>query len=225
MATASAIGVTVAVVAMLLGPSAAFARAADDPATPGTSRGSSAAAGTPRHGVAIDLGAIRVDEELLPGEGYDLPPVRVRNPGTVVTSYTMAGRPHGDGLEPPADWFTFSPATFTLAAGDQQLVAIELVVPPGAAEGRYTALLAAQVADLGGGDGPTEARVGAAAATRLEFGVIPASWLSGWWQALQRWFRDAAPWSWLALATAVLAGVLWLLSRRFHLRVERVGRA
>jgi hypothetical protein len=137
----------------------------------------------------------------------------------------MAGRPHDDGLETPGDWFTFSPATFTLAAGAQQIVTIELVVPPGAHEGRYTALLAAQIASETDDSGATGARVGAAAGTRLEFGVVPASLFSGWWQALNRWFASAAPWNWLALAVAALAGGLWLLSRRFHLRVERVRRA
>jgi len=185
----------------------------------------SSAAAAPRHGVAVDLGAIRVDEELVPGQGYRLPPMRVRNPGTVVTSYAMAGRPREDGLETPAEWFRFSPSTFTLAAGAQQIVTVELLVPPGADEGRYTALLAAQIADTTGDSGSTGARVGAAAGTRLEFGVVPASLFSGWWQALNRWFTSAAPWSWLALAVAAMTSGLWLLSRRFQVRVERIRRA
>lgn len=177
-----------------------------------------------RQGVAIDLGSVSVDDLLAPGGSYLLPAVRVRNPGTVETSYEMALRPGGEGLEPGAAWGRFSPATFTLASGDEQLVTVELVLPVGAPHGTYTGLIAAQIMTVDSGTGVSGARVGAAAATRLEFRVVASSWLAGLMTALRRWLAETSPWSGVAAGTALAAFALWMLSRRFHLRLERVPR-
>ncbi len=194
------------------------------PATAGLAQAVEDAVGPPaaRHGVAVDLASIHVDERVTPGRSYPLPPVRVRNPGTAGTSYAMSLRPGGDHRETPSDWLRFTPNTFELASGASQLVAIDLVVPPGAVSGRYSGLLAAQISGALSEEHPdgAGATVGAAAATHLEFTVSPASLLSGWVNALRSWLTSKSPWSWLGIAAAVLAVPLWRLSRRVHVRVE-----
>jgi hypothetical protein len=172
----------------------------------------STAAQAQQQGVAIDLGRIDVDEDLVPGTGYQLPTVRVRNPGTITSGYRMAIQPIADTLAPDEGWFVFSPASFELDPEERQPVEVTLQLPADAETGTYEALVSAQVAPAGDG-----ARVGAAAATRLTFQVAatppaddpppaPLGSGSGW-----------------LLGLVLLLG-LWLLvrlARRYNVRIER----
>ena len=75
--------------------------------------------GNAASGVRLDLGAIQVDEALLPGGSYQLPVIGVGNPGDEAAAYRMdvvaldgmAGQPI------PAAWIRFEPQRFTLEAG------------------------------------------------------------------------------------------------------------
>jgi uncharacterized membrane protein len=101
--------------------------------------------------------------------------VVVRNPGSAPADYEMVGQPLGGVPELPADptWFTFDPATFTLAGGETQEVTATLTLPDDVEAGEYLGLLTAQLV-LPEAEG-SGARVGAAVATRLRFTVESSS--------------------------------------------------
>jgi hypothetical protein len=171
-----------------------------------------------QQGVAIDLGRIDVDEQLIPGERYQLPTIGVRNPGTAATDYRMTVQPITGADTPDADWFSFSPARFSLEPDARQPVEIVLQLPADAPGGDYAVLVSAQVVSEGDG-----ARVGAAAAARLTFSVPatpppvsapppPAPDDPG-----------AFPWLLVILAMLVILLLAWLIRamRRYDIRIER----
>ncbi|MFP3881616.1 MAG: hypothetical protein ACLFRT_11375 [Actinomycetota bacterium] len=125
-------------------------------------------------GVAVDVGRIDVDEPLQPEETYVLPTIDVRNPGNLASGYRMAVQAiESDRERPPADWFSFDPATFHLEPEERINVEMRISVPRGSEPGDYEALVAAQlVSDTEG------ASVGGAAASRLTFAVAPGPVLS-----------------------------------------------
>jgi hypothetical protein len=171
-------------------------------------------------GVSVDLGRIDINQQLLPGSGYNLPAIGVRNPGTERTSYVMIASPvdDPDRVSPPSTWFVFEPATVTLDPGQTQRVRVRLLVPTDAAPGDYLVLVGAQIAATGGG-----ATVGAAAAARTTFTITPAGPIEAFAAWFGRSFSDLMPWSGIAPGLVVLGGTLWLIRRRFAvgLRIER----
>jgi hypothetical protein len=167
--------------------------------------------------VSIDVGTIAVREQLVPGGEYRLPTFGVRNPGTEQTSYEIAvsyidGQ---EGLRPPADWFTFDPATLTLGVGESQPITTKLTIPSDAEPGDYTALIGPQIVAEGAG-----AQVGAGAAARLSFTVQPSSALDAFLRELFR-FLSENPWVWIAALLLVAVALLWFLRRRFSFSVTR----
>jgi hypothetical protein len=167
--------------------------------------------------VSIDVGTIAVREQLVPGGEYRLPTFGVRNPGTEQTSYEIAvsyidGQ---EGLRPPADWFTFDPATLTLGVGESQPITTKLTIPSDAEPGDYTALIGPQIVAEGAG-----AQVGAGAAARLSFTVQPSSALDAFLRELFR-FLSENPWVWIAALLLVAVALLWFLRRRFSISVTR----
>jgi hypothetical protein len=161
-----------------------------------------------QQGAAIDVGRIDVGEHLAPGERYQLPTIRVRNPGTITTEYRMAVQAIAGSAAPDEAWFSFTPAAFRLEPDERQPVEIVLELPVGAPGGDYAVLVMAQV--VSDGDG---ARVGAAAAARLTFNVpfTPQ--------------EETNAWPWLQVLLVVLVALLILTSiqvaRRYDIRVER----
>lgn len=157
-------------------------------------------------GAAIDLGRIEVAEPLVAGQGYALPTLRVRNPGTVTTDYRMVAQPIAR-TTPALDgaWVGFTPPTFTLAPGETQPVHAELVPARDAVPGDYEALLAVQA--IPGGDGIAAA---AAAAAYLTFTIES---------------RPAAtPWGvWLLLALLMVAVMVTQRRRRRTRRRHEPG--
>jgi hypothetical protein len=168
-------------------------------------------------GVSIDVSRIDVSEQLAPGGEYQLPRFGVRNPGTEATSYEMVvtyidGQ---DAKQPPAAWFTFSPAALTLGNGQSRPVTTSLDVPPDAAPGEYAALIGPQIAASGSG-----AQVGAGAAARLTFSVSECSGLDCWLRWIGRWIGEHL--YVLLLPLALLAAVLLRIFRkRFAFSIQR----
>ena len=169
-------------------------------------------------GVAIDLGAVRIDELLWPGSSHGLPSIGVSNPGDEPGAYRM-GVSQVEGQEALAvnpDWLNFDPPQFELQPGASQAVAVRLTLPGDAEPGRYEALLQAALAPRGEG-----ALVGAAAAARLTFTVQPSRGLAGFLHDLNGFFVELAPWSYLIPGLVVVGFFAWRLNGRFRLRIER----
>jgi hypothetical protein len=171
-------------------------------------------------GVGVSTGQMLVRTVMTPGDGYHLPGIKVINTGTEVSEYQLSigyleGQPE---RRPGVDWFSFSPERFSLEPGASRDVIVSIVVPSGAEQGEYFALVKAQT--VAGEPGSTS--VGVAAATKLLFSVGSASWLEAQWYALNRWLGEAQPWTFIVPAALVLA---FLASKAhklpFRLRVER----
>jgi hypothetical protein len=171
-------------------------------------------------GVAIDIGRIAIDQRLSKGGSYMLPSIGVRNPGSETATYRMGvsylqGQPE---REPPSDWFTFTPATFTLEPGAALPVRIGLEIPTDAEPDDYAALIQAQIAPSGEG-----AQVGAAAASQLTFTVEPSTILEAWLVWGRQQMEDWSPWSYLLPIAAISTVAAGWLRHRYHFgfRVER----
>jgi hypothetical protein len=169
-------------------------------------------------GVAIDLGEVTLTDPLSPGGGYRLPVIGISNPGDEPAGYrmTVSYLTGQEALEPPASWFGFDPAEFTLAPGETRAVRVRLSFPVDADAGDYEALLGAQIVTRGSGG-----QVGAAAASRLRFTVEPASTLEALWLKVERFLAAHLPWTYIvpAAVLALLGG--WQLRRRYQLTVAR----
>ena len=168
-------------------------------------------------GVSIDVGAIAITEVLQSGEEYRLPTFGVRNPGTEPTNYAIVVSYMADQPEkrPPAEWFTFSPASLSLDAGQSKPVSARITVAPGAEPGEYLALIGPRIDANGEG-----AQVGAAAAAKLTFTVEPSTWIEGALRWLWRFVVDN-PVVVAVVALVLLLVVLRFVRRRFAFSVAR----
>jgi hypothetical protein len=168
-------------------------------------------------GVSIDVGAIAITEVLKAGEEYRLPTFGVRNPGTEPTSYVivvsyMANQP---AMQPPAEWFTFSPGSLSLDGGQSKPVSARITLPAGAEPGEYLALIGPKIDGQG-----TGAQVGAGAAAKVTFTVEPSTWIEGVLRQIWRLVQEN-PWA-VALVLLVVALVLLrFLRHRFSFSVAR----
>jgi hypothetical protein len=177
-----------------------------------------APAASPERGVSIDVGRIAISQDLLPGGGYRLPTFGVTNPGSERTTYRL-GVSYVEGQKakrPPEQWFRFTPARLTLAPHKTEPVNVRLELPTSADPGDYAALIGPQIVSEGSG-----AQVGAAAAARLTFPVVPSSLLEKWWLRLKRFLDDGRPWSYLLPSVAVFLLLGWQLRKRLKITVSR----
>lgn len=169
-------------------------------------------------GVAVDLGVLEVAQPLYPGETYRLPTLGVRNPGDEPASYAMGvGQTGAAGLIPPdAGWFTFTPSAFELEPGASVPVTISMHLPTDAEPGRYEGIVRAELAAEGEG-----ALVAAAAGARLTFEVRASTSFESLVRQLLATIEDLRPWSYVVPLLVLAAFVVWRLSRRFNVRLER----
>jgi len=163
-------------------------------------------------GVGMGAGEIRVDEPVKLGGIYELPSVRIFNTGDEVTTYGMGIAFHQDHheLRPAKEWFSFNPATFTIAPGESQEVSITMIVPLKGEPGDYFAFIES-------GPVPTNApgtSVGVAVATKFYFTLVPANIFQAIGFRISSFFETYSPWSWGGLGLIVLI-VLVVIVRRF----------
>ncbi len=198
--------------------------------------------GQDRVGVGVGTGKMEVDEELLPGRGYNLPPLVVFNTGDVSSFYEIVVE-YSDretGLRPDKDWFTFTPQTFFLEPGGQQTVSIRLTMPlRGTQPEDYFALIVAQptdeVSDEQQTDDDTEdesaedegspragATVGVAAGSRLYFTVAPANFFQALYYRLSDIYDENKP----ACSILIVIVILLILRSIFkrYFKIERKGK-
>lgn len=163
-------------------------------------------------GVGMGAGEIRVDEPVKLGGIYELPSVRIFNTGDEVTTYGMNVAFHQDyhQLRPAKEWFSFSPATFTINPGESQEVLITMIVPLKGEPGDYFAFIES-------GPVPTNApgtSVGVAVATKLFFTLVPANIFQAISFRVSSFFETYSPWSWGGLGLIALI-ILVMFFRKF----------
>jgi P pilus assembly chaperone PapD len=165
-----------------------------------------------RVGVGMGAGEIRLTEPVKPGGIYPLPKLRIFNTGDEKTTYGMDVSYHAERpeLRPRKEWFTFSPATFTLEAGKSQEISITMTVPVKAEPGAYFIFLES---------GPVVSNkpgtsIGIAVATKLFFTVVPANIFQAILFRTSSFFKTYAPWSWVGLAVAILL-ILFVFLKKF----------
>jgi hypothetical protein len=165
-------------------------------------------------GVGVQAGPVRLTGAAHPGGRYALPPVFVVNTGTQPESVVIAIEriSPGSGRTVPPAWVAASSAPVRLAHDQSARIPLSLTVPVGAAPGRYFSdVVAKGTAQVAAGG----ANLGVAAATELEFSVVPGAVQSG---------GLSAP-SWLlpyVLAVIVIAAAAVVVRRTgVRIRIER----
>ena len=162
-------------------------------------------------GVGVGLGKVAIDEELTPGGIYKLPTLPVLNTGDEDGEYqvTITFREDQEEFRPEEGWFTFSPQSFPLKAGESQQVEVSMTLPLGVRPGEYFAFLEASPKVSGEG-----VSVGVAAATKLNFTVKPANILQAIIERIRKLFENNAPASYIFVGVIVAAGAL-IVGRRY----------
>ncbi|MCK4388141.1 MAG: hypothetical protein KAW00_05150 [Dehalococcoidia bacterium] len=171
-------------------------------------------------GVGIMPGIIRVDEPLLPGGHYKLPSLQVVNTGQEASEYEveLARMAEQKELQPPPEFISFSPKSFYLEPGANQVVSLSLAIPVKAKPGDYLAYIEAHPVSPGNG-----MTIGIAAATKLFFTIKPANIVVGIFAAISSFFSTRAPISYIVLGVVALGIAVFFLRRRISFEV-RVGR-
>lgn len=167
-------------------------------------------------GVGVGLGKVAIDEELTPGGIYKLPTLPVLNTGDEDGEYqvSITFREDQEEFRPEEGWFTFSPQSFPLKAGESQQVEVSMTLPLGVRPGEYFAFLEASPKVSGEG-----VSVGVAAATKLNFTVKPANILQAIIERIRKLFENNAPASYIFVGVIVAAGALIVGRRYIDLRI------
>lgn len=164
-------------------------------------------------GVGVGTGKITVDEDLKPGQIYQIPSITVVNTGDEPLYYSLNTQYHHSQpeLKPPANWFSFSPDEFYLEPGKTQVVEIRLDIPLKTEPGDYFAYL--EAFPLKKSETQTTT-IGVAAASKLYFTISPANIFQAIYYKIISLWRIYYPWSLWIVVTITLI-VLVLISRKY----------
>jgi len=166
-------------------------------------------------GVGVQAAPVQLAGGAHPGGTYALPPVYVVNTGSQAESVAIRIEriSRGAGRTVPRSWIRVSGLPPTLEHGQSARIPLSLVVPTDARPGQYFSdvVVTGSAALIAGG-----AHLGVAAATDLEFRVVPGVVSSAWF---------AVP-SWVLLAVAIVIALtlaLMLMTRSgISVRIERM---
>lgn len=170
-------------------------------------------------GVGVGTGKIVVDQDLKPGQSYNLPPFNVLNTGDEDSDYTVDISYHEnqEELRPSSDWFSFSPTKFHLKPGEVQVVEISLDLPIKAQPGKYFVFLTAQPEATSESEGTT---ISVAAASKLYFTITPANLVLGaYYKAISLWVKYS-PWPQIAVAFTFFVIVFSLIKKHLNIQVS-----
>jgi len=172
-----------------------------------------------RLGVGVGTGKIVVSDILKPGIIYNLPEVAVLNTGDQPSEYGITVAYHQDQpeLQPPKEWFTFTPSQFHLEPGKVQLVKIKLNLPIRTVPGEYFAYLEGfpvQPSDNGA------TIVGIAAASKLYFTVAPANLITGIYYRVLSFWKEYQPWTDRISRFVIIVLVVIVFSRFFKIEIK-----
>lgn len=167
-------------------------------------------------GVGVQAGPVQLAGGAHPGGTYSLPPVYVQNTGTEPESVTIRIEriSPGTGRTVPRAWIHVSGLPSSLGPGQSARIPLSLVVPAAARPGRYFSdVVAMGSAALTAGS----AHLGVAAATDLEFRVVPGA-VSAAWFTVPTWVLLA-----VAVAVALALALVFLARSGISIRVERAA--
>jgi hypothetical protein len=172
-----------------------------------------------RIGVGVGTGKIQVEDELKPGIIYELPQLTVINTGDEPSDYEVAISYHEQQpeLQPPLDWFVFSPQNFSLEPGKVQVVEVRLDLPLRIEPGDYFAYLEARPLKKAQSG---ETSIGVAAAAKLYFTVIPGSFLEGVYFKIISLWNLYSPWPQRLIGGVVAITLLFLFKRFFNIEIN-----
>jgi hypothetical protein len=165
-------------------------------------------------GVGIQAGPVRLSGVAHPGQSVALPSVSVVNAGTQPESIRIVVQrsPRSDGRPVPPSWVRPGTPSVQLAPHHAIRVPLELVVPTSAEPGAYVSDI---VAVAGGQVSVRGAKLGAGAATLLQFRVAAAPAAGFWWSVFTQTL-------WALLILLLLAVVVFAVHRSgLRVRVER----
>jgi len=169
-------------------------------------------------GVGIMPGVIRVDKPVLPGGQYKLPSLQVVNTGNVTSQYELVIVKMAKQIElqPPAEFISYSPKSFSIEPGANQVVSLSLDIPINAIPGDYLAYVEAHPVSRSTG-GTT---IGIAAATKLYFTIMPASIFQALINTVTSAFSRAAPFSYIVLGIPVMGLTAFFAKRYIKLEIK-----
>jgi hypothetical protein len=165
-------------------------------------------------GVGIQAGPVRLGAAAHPGGSYALPPVYVVNTGTQPEALTVRIErvSSGPGRPVPASWVHASGSAVRLSHNQGTRIPLQLVLPATAPPGQYLTDVvvrgSASVSDGG-------ANLGVAAATKLQFRIVPGVVSAGWF-SMPRWVLLTA-----AAMVALVAIALMVRRSGVRIRIER----
>jgi len=169
-------------------------------------------------GVAISPGEIAVDQPLMPGGRYNIHTVQIINNGDQYSQYevVLARMQTQEELQIPDGYLDFSPQSFYLEPGQNQVVEVILDIPVNAVPGDYFGLIEGHpVASSSSG-----MSIGVAAATKLYFTVKTANTLQGIGFAIYHFLVRNIPWTIIVPAVIILGLLIYYLSRHVKLDIK-----
>ncbi len=168
-------------------------------------------------GVGIQAGPVKLTGPAHPGGSYALPPVYVVNTGSQSESVTIRIEriSPGVGRTVPPAWISASGQPVSLSQNQSARIPLRLTLPANARPGSYFSdVVVHGTAAISVGS----ANLAVAAATKLEFRVVPGI-VSGSWLGLPGWLLPAVA---VLAALAVLAAVVVLVRKSgIRIRIER----
>jgi hypothetical protein len=170
-------------------------------------------------GVGVGTGKIVVTQDLKPGQIYVFPSVAVLNTGDEDAIYRVQIAYHEaqPELMPPKEWFTFEPNDFELKPDGVKNVDIRVNIPLKAVPGDYFAYIEATPLKKSV-NGVTAVSI--AAASKLYFKVVPASFIQGvYYRAISIW-QLYEPWSTRVAFSLGLVVVVLILKKYLNIEIN-----
>jgi hypothetical protein len=165
-------------------------------------------------GVGIQAGPVRLASGAHPGGSYALPAVYVINTGSQSESVTIRIEriSPGTGRTVPPAWISASGLPVSLSGNQSASIPLRLTVPANARPGVYFSDV---VVHGSAGISAGSANLAVAAATKLEFRVVPGV-VSGSWLGLPGWLLPA-----VAGLTVLAVVVVIVRKSGLRIRIER----
>lgn len=161
-------------------------------------------------GVGIQANPVTLARAARPGGSYPLPALYVVNTGSEAETISVQVKrmSSGPGQPIPAGWIRVGDTDQRLQPRQQVLIPLQLNTPASAKPGHYRSDLVV----TGAGTGSGAIHFGAAAATGLEFSIVPGPAPGG--------FLGFAWWKWWLIGILVVAGLIVFGIRRIGLRIR-----